>query len=99
MKFNLTENAQKELAQILSRYEAEAPVVRIAVRGYSCAGPQFHVILDTARSTDYKEAFLNTEIVVDSFYIEKLEGFHLDFTKNLFNKGFVVRPFKFIPRC
>ncbi len=99
MKFNLTDAAKAELTQILSRYESNPPVVRVAVRGYSCAGPQFHVILDTAKSTDYKEAFLHTEIVVDDFYIEKLEGFHLDFSKNLFNKGFVVRPFKFIPRC
>ena len=99
MKIQLTDAARVEFETVLSRYEENPPVFRIFVKGYSWGGPLFDVGLDGRRESDYAEEFMNTYIVVDQFYMDKLEGFNVDYVKNFFNKGFSIRPFKYSARC
>lgn len=59
----------------------------------------FDVSLDEERANDYSEPFEDAKILVDQSYIEKFDGFQIDFVKTFFNKGFAVRPFKYGGRC
>ena len=99
MKINLTDAAKAELEAVLSRYTESPKAFRIFVKGYSWAGPYFDVVLDERRESDCAEPFMNTVIVAEKFYVDKFEGFNIDFSKNFFNKGFVVRPLKYGSRC
>ena len=99
MKFTLTDAATLELKSVLEQRRDPNRFFRVYIRSYSWGGPLFDVGLDDQREEDYAEEFLDSKILIDQSYIEKFGGFNIDFSKNFFSKGFVVRPLKYGSKC
>lgn len=53
------------------------------------------ITLDELKETDYSEKFEYGTLVVDKDLLDTFKGFHIDFQKNFFSKGFVVKPNEF----
>ena len=53
------------------------------------------ITLDELKDTDYSEDFEDGKLVVDKELIDMFKGFQIDFQKNMFSKGFVVKPEQF----
>lgn len=91
MVFKVTEEAKKELINTLETRKNTAMNFRVFVRGIGWGGPVFGIALDEQKENDYTEDFGNGKLMVEKDLKDQFKTFEIDFMKNFFSKGFVVR--------
>jgi len=88
----LTESAAAKIKELIAgEPDGETAVLRVAVQGGSCAGPNYALGLDdTALEDDIASEQLGVRIVVDPFSAPYLQGATVDFVAEGDEEGFTI---------
>ncbi len=87
----LTENAGKQIAKILSG-EAAGTVLRIAVSGGGCSGFQYeyNLVQETAADDDLVLRRSGATVLIDNMSLQFLEGAKIDYVDDLVGQAFKI---------
>lgn len=96
----LTENAAKEVKQIIKEMNQGEKFLRVSAKAGGCQGFKFDLDFDSNK-TDKDELSTQHEvnIVVDKRSITYLEGVTLDFQQDISKRGFVFETKENLGRC
>lgn len=91
---HLTENAARQIAEMLSREtpEVEAPArfLRVFVEAGGCSGMQYGMVFDERREEDLLTEAHGVGVVVDGISANYLRGSTIDFSEELSEGGFKI---------
>ena len=87
----LTENAGRQIAKILSR-EPDGTVLRIAVSGGGCSGFQYeyNLVADERQSDDLVLTRAGGTVLIDNISLQFLEGAKIDYVDDLVGQAFKI---------
>lgn len=86
----ITETAAQELKRLLAKEKKEG--VRIYLAGLGCGGPQFGMTLDDKKKSGDEEVIENgVKIFLDKNTLDQLDGTDIDYIKNDYGEGFILR--------
>jgi iron-sulfur cluster assembly accessory protein len=87
---NLTENAAKQIKEMLTNPENTGKHLRVYVEGGGCSGLQYGMVFDEKRPDDASADFFGVSVLVDSFSAGYLRGAIIDFSDELTGGGFKI---------
>ena len=96
----LTDNAASKVKELMNgQAEAEAPSLRVAVRGGGCSGFQYALAFDQQREGDQVFEHGEIRLVVDSESLPFVDGSEVDYIESLQGAGFSVNNPNVVASC
>ncbi len=86
----LTENAAKQIKEMLTNPENTGKHLRVYVEGGGCSGLQYGMVFDEKRADDTVAEFFGVSVLVDSVSANYLRGAAIDFSDALTGGGFKI---------
>lgn len=86
----LTENAAKQIREMLKSPENAGKNLRVYVEGGGCSGLQYGMVFDEKRADDAVADYHGVSVLVDSFSANYLRGASIDFSEALTGGGFKI---------
>ena len=86
----LTENAAKQIKEMLANPENAGKNLRVYVEGGGCSGLQYGMVFDEKRPDDASAEFHGVSVLVDPFSANYLRGSVVDFSEALTGGGFKI---------
>jgi len=86
----LTENAAKQIKEMLTSPENAGKNLRVYVEGGGCSGLQYGMVFDEKRADDVIGDFFGVSVLVDPFSANYLRGANIDFSDELTGGGFKI---------
>ena len=88
----ISENAAKQIADLIKQEDKEGVRLRVAVSGGGCSGFQYGFSLDSiTNADDYLFTKNNIEVIVDDISLEYLSGSELDYVQDLIGSYFSIK--------
>ena len=96
----LTDKAASKVKELMNgQAEAEAPSLRVAVRGGGCSGFQYALAFDEQREGDQVFEHDDIRLVVDSESLPFVDGSEVDYVESLQGAGFAVNNPNVVASC
>ncbi|MCE3233367.1 MAG: heme biosynthesis protein HemY [Rickettsiaceae bacterium] len=98
--FNITENAAKRIAYLISQEEEKSVNLRISVTGGGCSGFQYNYDFDTKKNDD--DLFFEKDgikVAIDTTSIEFVNGSTLDYVETMTAAAFEIKNPNSTARC
>jgi iron-sulfur cluster assembly accessory protein len=86
----ITENAAKQIKEMLTVPENAGKLLRVYVEGGGCSGLQYGMVFDEQRPDDISAEFHGVSVLVDPFSVNYLRGSVVDFSDELTGGGFKI---------
>ena len=86
----ITENAAKQIKEMLTVPENAGKILRVYVEGGGCSGLQYGMVFDEQRPDDISAEFHGVSVLVDPFSANYLRGSVVDFSDELTGGGFKI---------
>ena len=87
----LTENAAREIKEMLAREENSAgKALRVFIEKGGCSGLQYGMVFDEPREGDFSAQFHGVPVLVDNISAEYVRGAIVDFSDALSGGGFKI---------
>jgi iron-sulfur cluster assembly accessory protein len=86
----LTENAAKQIKEMLTVPENAGKNLRVYVEGGGCSGLQYGMVFDEKRPDDISADFHGVSVLIDPFSANYLRGSVVDFSDELTGGGFKI---------
>ncbi len=96
MKIDLTKSAIDELKGLEME---DSDIIRIAIAGQSCSGPQFAFTLGEEGPGDERFDIEGLSFLVDEEIRNLVDGFEIDFVNDERGKGFLLIPIGMESSC
>jgi len=91
-KIIITENAAKQIQQLINNENADKSYFRIRVDGGGCAGFQYNfTFTDVKESEDYIFNTNNIKVIIDDISLNMIKGSTLDYEKELIGSSFKIK--------
>ena len=88
---HLTENAAREIKEMLGREENSAgKALRVFIEKGGCSGLQYGMVFDEPRDGDFSAHFHGVPVLVDNISAEFVRGAIVDFSDALIGGGFKI---------
>ena len=88
----ITENAAKQIQQLITDENANKTYFRIKVDGGGCAGFQYNfTFTDTKESQDYIFDINNIKVIIDDISLKMINGSTLDYETELIGSSFKIK--------
>ena len=87
---SLTENAARQIKEMLTNPENAGKNLRVYVEGGGCSGLQYGMVFDEQRPDDASLEYFGVSVLVDPFSANYLRGSVVDFSDALTGGGFKI---------
>jgi iron-sulfur cluster assembly accessory protein len=88
---HLTENAAREIKEMLAREEnSSGKALRVFIEKGGCSGLQYGMVFDERRDGDFTAQFHGVPVLVDNVSAEYVRGATVDFSDDLTGGGFKI---------
>ena len=94
----LTDTAASKVKELMNG-QAEAPGLRVAVRGGGCSGFQYALAFDAPKSEDHRFEDKGVAVVVDKTSMQFVFGSEVDWVDGLQGAGFSVNNPNVVAAC